>query len=331
MNQPLRIGAYEYPRVLLGAGCGNVDGSGWRYHKLLPWSLLGDYWNDPRGIFQTKGLTDGRVGNLGLLDDGITTKKILPDCITGEPFTPQLNNSVGLSGLPYWEYYAKGILRDRELPFAIQYIATAEEPEGRIEQTQQFATACIEYFPSLKVRPLIFLGGGCPNVAHKSTFAWEFCEEVRILKTTGSSVGVNFSPIVDIDLALEVAEVADVLAPVNTISYDWMYENDSVFPFGKISPLVKRGYTCGGISSPRCRKHGLRTCKEIRAHNKKIILFGGPGILYPWHIDEFVEVCDGIQIAALLPIMRPFKPLLDWVLNRAANAKWRLPRESWGA
>ena len=315
----LRIGQYEHPRIFLASGLLNFDGSGYRYHSLPPWRfVMNRLKNDPRVTFTAKTLTDGQAGNMPLLDDGITTKELFPRCIVVDPFTGHTINAVGLSCKPYQFYFERGIWQDQTRPFVISYLANAQTPQLRTDQVKRFAEAWSKYAPTLPFWPIVTLNGGCPNVEHRSAFFDEIAKQVRVLQATGSSVVVNFSPIIDTGLAGEMSFVADAEAICNTIRHSYMAEHDSVWPWGKKSPLEKRGFPEGGWSGPRCLKYTLKTVRAIRERNKKAIIIAGNGIQRPGDVGEAKRAgADAISIG-ILPVVRPFWPLVNSVISRAS-------------
>ncbi|MCX6809767.1 MAG: hypothetical protein NTZ65_03425 [Candidatus Berkelbacteria bacterium] len=323
----IAIGGVPYRRIFCASGAANIDGGGYPYHKHWWWRGVRGWYNDDRVTKQMKTITDGSKGNMPLRADGVTPIEFLPRCIVADPITAHAQNAVGLSCWSYEKYFDGGIWRGEENNFWISYLANADTPEGRIAQTEKFASACQQYFPTLRIKPGVMLNGGCPNVKHRSTFTQEIIEEARILRRIGGPIGFNCSPVTELEFVLTLAGYFDLVAPCNAIPHAFMAENDEVwlsYWWSKESILKKRGFTEGGWSGNRCRKYALRIVRQIREADKKVILMGGNGILAPWDIDRFRNAGADLVSIGILPTLYPFRWWLNQVISRADKIEWEV-------
>lgn len=237
----------------------NKIGGDWRQHR--PLKLIPGYsWEGSTFISKTTPLKP-RIGNMDLRQD-LQPVEFFPSCIYIDYFKAIALNDVSLSSPGAEALLSYGFWQNMPGPFLISFMAIAETPEARLEETMAFCVLLKKNLADFKAKFGLEVNISCPNVGHKPAILIK--EAVGALKIVKSilpatprilKVNALTSP-QDVKKIIDQGD-CDALAISNTIPWlqnatwtnnpatqiNWveLFEND-------VSPLKRRGYKNGGLS-----------------------------------------------------------------------------------
>ncbi len=284
----MRLHDIDFGPVIGASGVQGFYGEGYPHHKwfrkLFPFGF------DFNGLtFTAKTTTlESRRGNMQLGDDGLTVRKLFPDCIRVNFREAAVLNAVGLSGPGALFLLAKNgpcnPWIERTSPFFLSFATTATTPELRLKETRDFLKYLQVFASQFKAPFGLQINFSCPNTEHGPTEGMAFVAEVHATLDTLRSLNVPLVPKLNIltppSIARQISDhsACDALCVSNTIPWGSLPAqiNWSGLFGSQESPLAK--YGGGGLSgSPifepvREWVHQARNDASIR---KPIIAGGG--------------------------------------------------------
>lgn len=237
----------------------NKVGGDWRQHR--PLKLIHGYsWEGSAFISKTTPLKP-RIGNMDLRQD-LQPVEFFPSCIYIDYFKAIALNNVSLSSPGAEALLSYGFWQKMTEPFFISFMAIAETPEARLEETMAFCVLLKRNLAGFKAKFGLEINISCPNAGHKPE---------ALIKEAVSTLKVVKSILPDTPLVLKINALTnprdvkriteqgycDALAISNTIPWlqnaAWTkrpsMQIDWLKLFGDtISPLKLRGFGNGGLS-----------------------------------------------------------------------------------
>lgn len=305
----MRIGKVEFPYdVFCAPGARGFFGEGYPFHRLT--EMLGMTWKGTNFVSKTTTWLP-RMGNMPLRKDGITPKEFLPACITIKPWTGHVLNAVGLSGPGAGDLFKRGLWQKLNEPFVLSFMAIGAGREERLDEYRLFRNRLKEYLLRRLLRKenlVLQLNLGCPNTGLPLENLYdEQAEALAIMKELDLTLTVNFNPLVPVALLrfLQDTGMCEGFWVCNTIPYDWRGLGEKVFG-KKVSPLIERGFSGGGVSGPACLSFTAQTISDARKAGVVLPIVGGNGIQRPRDVQLMKEVgASGISIG-VVAMMRPW-------------------------
>lgn len=306
----MRIGKVEFPyAVFCAPGARGFFGEGYPFHRLS--EMLGMTWKGTNFVSKTTTRYP-HIGNMPLRKDGITPREFLPACITIKPLTGHVLNAVGLSGPGAVDLFERGLWQKLSEPFVLSFMAIGTSQDERLDEYRLFRNRLKGYLHRRLLRKenlVLQLNLGCPNTTLSLENLYdEQAEALAVMKELDLTLTVNFNPLVPVALLrfLQDTGLCDGFWVCNTIPYDRHSLGEKVFG-KKVSPLVERGFSAGGISGPACLSFTAQTIKAARKAGVVVPIIGGNGIQWPRDVEVMKEAgASGISIG-VVAMMRPWQ------------------------
>ncbi len=314
----MRLRDIDFGPVIGASGLQGFFGEGYPHHKLF--KILFPFGFRFNGItFTAKTTTlEFRRGNMSLGDDGLTTRKLFPDCIRVNLGQAAVLNAVGLSGPGALFLLAKqgsdNPWIQRTEPFFLSFAPTATTPELRLKETKDFLKYLQVFAAQFKAPFGLQINFSCPNTEHGSTEGEAFVAEVHAVLDALRPLNVPLVPKLNAltppNIARQISDhpACDALCVSNTIPWGSLPEKiDWVGLFGvKESPLAK--YGGGGLSgSPIFEIVRDWMCQaRNEAGIRKPIIAGG-GIMNESEAGELVRSGASAISLGSIAIVRPWR------------------------
>lgn len=301
---------------ILGIGFGPVWGASgiqgffgesYPYHTLL--SVLPGF-NFTGMTFVAKTTTlEPRKGNMELAKNGISPKKLFPDCIKVKWFKGAALNSVGLSGPGAEELFDDWRWQRRTSPFMLSFMSVAAKPEQRIAEAKEFFTLLQARKYEFKGQFGLQINFSCPNVGLDPD---ELAKEVFAVLDMAGMLKIPIVPKFNTETPVElVAQIAKhenchALCVSNTIPWNNIPKEYRLRVFGSTtSPLTK--YGGGGLSGEFLMRKTFSWVYNAKQAGIKIPINAGGGILKPQDIHDLKEAgADSIFLGSVA-FLRPWR------------------------
>ncbi len=249
----MKLQGIEFGSAFCSSGTRNFDGSGWPYHRYLPWRSVD--WSGSTLVTKTTTV-DARTGHMILKDDGLTPIVFKPDCINVSPLSGITLNSVALSGPGAAAVLQMSALRAHNRPFLFSFMSAEHNAEDRLRDAYKFVHIMRSNWP-IAHRPIgIEINFSCPNVAHggKDRHWHDWCEEIRYTLVALSVLGVPLVPNFSVETPPELIKwvmllpECDAVSVANTLHFSSALLDRQKLFGTEISPLARFGG--GGLSGP---------------------------------------------------------------------------------
>lgn len=302
----MRLRGIDFGNVMNASGARNFFGQGYWFHPWLrPFGLSFD-----NSTFVAKTTPfDPRKGNMRTKNnDGMTPKKLFPDCIVVDHLKQTVLNAVGLTSPGVKSLLACGSWQHIRHPFFISFAALSDSVEARLDEYKAFVTILkpqLRYFRAPVGLEINFV---CPNKEHVSILTVEEIWEVlNILSALHIPLvaKMNIFMSQEVGLGVQKHRACDAICMSNTIPWDELpHVIDRNAWFGTtISPLKK--YGGGGFSGAPLFSLVNGWIHEARRSGFHKPIIGCGGILSAQDAcGMFSAGADAIQIGSV-GILRP--------------------------
>lgn len=304
----MRLRGIDFGYVMNASGARNFFGQGyWFHHWLRPMGLSFD-----NSTFVAKTTTlEPRKGNMATEnDDGMTPKKLFPDCIVVNHRKQTVLNAVGLTGPGAEVLLASGLWQGMRYPFFISFAALSDSVESRLNEYKAFMALLKPHLRHFLAPVGLEINLVCPNKEHVSMpTGEEIWEVLNILSGLHIPLVLKMNILMDYSMGIHAERhwACDAICISNTIPWDALPDFiDRNAWFGTtISPLKK--YGGGGLSGSTLFSLVIGWIRGVRAggFHKPIIGCGG--------IMRWQDAClmldagaDAIQIGSVA-ILRPWR------------------------
>ncbi len=305
----------EYGSVFCAPGAREFFGGGYRFHRY--WIRAGMTWEKTTFVAKTMTIAT-RPGNMPTENDGMTPRELFPRCVIVKPLSGHVLNAVGLTNPGAEALLTDGRWQADPAPLLISFSAVGDSLEERIKEYEQFVDLAKRHLGGFISPVAIQLNFGCPNLDQLDLLA-DKQKEIpialeRVARLTRPVIA-NFGVAADFQLIKIAADHPDchALWIANTVPWgdrriDWkkLFGSDQ-------SPLVKRGFTPGGLSGPACFQlaeqavwrlrnggvtkpivagNGIQSVLAVRRlHRADVdaIAIGSIGIVRPWRMRSVIQ------------------------------------------
>lgn len=304
---PLKIGWVEFlHHVFCAPGARGFFGEGYLYSRYF--AHLGLTWDGTNLAARTTPFFP-RMGNMPLGDNGITPRELIPRCIVINPLNASVLNAVGWS--------SPGVVKLLEMnrwqqivdSFVLSIGTVGLDEKERREEYVRFRDLLEPRMAEFKSSFALHVACGCPNIGHNlAELQAEIIDMLRILHPLGLPLVPNFDPLVPVELLLRIQDsgLASAFWLANTIIYEHDGLGKRLF-YRAQSPLIGRGFSGGGISSPACLPYTLKVVEEARRAGIILPIIAGNGI----QSTEAVEKCHSAGASAIaigaVAMVRPWR------------------------
>lgn len=236
-------------------------------------------WKGSTFVAKTVTLSPHR-GNLKVAEEGITSVEEYPACIVVDEERQQVINAVGLTGPGVRAVMERGKWQGWNKPFFLSFMAVAETPELRIEETRQFVEIMKEAKPQFDSVWGLQINFSCPNTdLDIGLLVSEIEQSLSVCSELGVALVPKVSLVVPVVRMMQIMESphCDALCLTNSMPVD-----------APDSPLSKLG---GGGLSGKPLFAPMVACVEelVGLHATKPIIAGG-GILSPEDARELLSM-----------------------------------------
>ncbi len=331
--------AVEYGNVFNTSGARNIDGSGWRHHKVVP----GLRWEGSTFVARTV-TADENMGNMPMKQDGLTPRELFPRCIKAYFGIPATLNAVGLSNPGLEAVLDMGSWQSRTDPFGISLMAINPDLERRFDELKLCRDLLGQRLGEFKAPFFIQLNVSCGNtqIGQRSHFIVETVRSCEILSDLGRPILPKINVFAKPDQVAIVDQHPDCAGFVDSNAIRWddlvMIGIDVRNVFGtEVSPLKAFGGgalsgpllhtpVCNhirrlrdaGVSKPIIKEGGTLTAKqtdEAMGAGADAVGLGCVGILRPWSVADVIEESNLIVAQHLACRMNMGSGL--WPINQA--------------
>lgn len=251
----MKLRGKEFGYVFNCSGARGFFGNGYWFHRFLK---IFSGFTPNRLTFVAKTLTLLENRGNAPVDKNFRLKWPFPRCIIIKWFKGVALNAVGLSGRGVKETLAAGILQKLPGPVVLSFMANGKTKQDRLRQFREFVALLEKELPNFEAYLVGLLALqvniSCPNAKiNMKELEEEALEMLQIAARLGIPIDLKVNVFVSVEFIkkIEASGLCDVITCSNTIP--WL-EFDNEIPweelFGSriISPLIKRGFTAGGLS-----------------------------------------------------------------------------------
>lgn len=304
--------------IWLASGSGNFFGEGWSYHH---WPIMRNFIDFNGVTFVAKTTTVGKRervegGNMDLVKKGKSwvPKKLFPGCVYISPrswINGVMLNAVGLSGPGAKALFETEQWQARTDPFMLSFMSLGDLAK-QLEEFERFCKIFQNYHMYFCATVGLQLNVSCPNVVHNQS---DLIGSIRPLLDLAATLGIPVGIKVVVTMSPKtVAELAkhpacSFIVVTNTLPWGQLPEKVNWKRlFGtETSPLIKRGYTGGGLSGKPLLPLVIEWIKEFREHDTRTHINAGGGILHPRDVLKLKSAsADSVSIGTV-PIFRPWR------------------------
>lgn len=287
--------------VFMGPGLKGWFGEGYWFHFLI-WLFFGNIWSGMNFVAKTT-TWPSRKGNMKLRRDGYRMRGLFPRCIILRWLWGCILNCVGLSGPGFLALVGKGRWQKRGDSWILSFMAVGETTEERIQEYRDFIRYLKARLTELRqhgAKIVLQLNFGCPNTENPlETLRGEIKECLRIARETGLPLMANFNALVPAELLLDLEQsgLVDCFWIANSIPYETDHIGEIIFGSAE-SPMIRRGFKAGGVSSLLCLHYTIETVREARRIGVTLPIIGGNGVQSIGAVKALMDAgVDGIEIA----------------------------------
>lgn len=304
----MRLRGIDFGNVMNASGARNFFGQGYWFHRF--WGPFGLDYTGSTFVAKTTPL-DPRKGNmLTANDDGMTPKKLFPDCIVVDHLKQTVLNAVGLTSPGAKALLTYGYWQRMRYPFFISFAALSDSLESRLEEYKAFVMLLKPHLRHFFAPVGLEINLVCPNKEHVSMpTVEEVWEVLNILSGLHIPLVLKMNILMDHHMGIEAQRhwACDAICVSNTIPWDALPDFiDRNAWFGTtISPLKK--YGGGGFSGAPLFPLVTRWIRRVRAGGFHRPIIGCGGIMR-WQDACLMldEGADAVQIGSVA-ILRPHK------------------------
>ena len=304
----MQLRGIDFGHVMNASGARNFFGQGyWFHHWLQPFGLS---FNNATFVAKTTPLDPRKGYMLTKNDDGMTPKKLFPDCIVIDHLKQTVLNAVGLTSPGAKALLACGLWQAIKYPFFVSFAAISDSVESRLNEYKAFVALIKPHLRYFKAPIGLEINLVCPNKEHVSMpTVEEVWEALNIL----SGLGIPLMPKYNLSLSYDEAMVLSrhpyfhALCLSNTILFGQMpHAIDWKGLFGtEISPLKK--YGGGGLSATPLFPLVTEWIRQARNWGFRKPIVGCGGIMRWQDGCRMLDVgADAIQIGSV-GILRPWR------------------------
>lgn len=304
----MRLRGVDFGYVMNASGARNFFGQGYWFH---PWLRpIGLSFDGATFVAKTTPL-DPRMGNMATKnDDGMTPKKLFPDCIVVDHRRQTVLNAISLTSPGAKALLTYGYWQCMRYPFFISFAALADSVESRLEEYKAFVILFKPYLRHFLAPVGLEINLVCPNKEHVSMpTGEEIGEALNILSGLHIPLVAKVNILMSFETALRIQEhrACDGVCVSNTIRWDELSNFlDREAWFGTvISPLEK--YGGGGFSGAPLLSLVTGWIRGVRARGFYKPIIGCGGIM------RWQDAClmldagaDAVQIGSVA-ILRPHR------------------------
>lgn len=302
----MRLRGIDFGYVMNASGARNFFGQGyWFHHWLRP---IGLSFHGATFVAKTTPL-DPRKGYMATKnDDGITPKKLFPDCIVVDHLKQTVLNAVALTSPGLKVILTYGYWQRIQYPFFISFAALSDSVESRLNEYKAFRTLIKPHLPYFSAPIGLEINLVCPNKDHVSMpTAEEVGEALNILSALDIPLMPKYNLLLPYDEAIAISEHSHfhALCLSNTIPFGCMpHQINWKGLFGtNVSPLKK--YGGGGLSGSMVFPLVIEWIEQARKRGFYKPIVGCGGIMRwqdGWRMLD--AGADAIQIGSV-SILRP--------------------------
>lgn len=306
-----KIAGIDFGPIWGASGATNFFGEGWPYHRRLKqWFPNGFDYTGLTLVAKTTTL-DPREGNMPL-DHNLMPLESRPKCIYVSPYSWLMGsalNAVGLSGPGAQDLFKDGRWQRMTEPFFLSFMSVAEDPLGRLAETQRFADLFMKYRDNIHANVGLQVNFSCPNVGLQVS---NLIQEIgKTLETLGD-LCVPLVPKLTVETPIEAAlkisqhPLCEALCVSNTINFNNLTSWEKSRYFGtQKSPLEKFGG--GGASGSILREKVVEWVRDYRNAGGELHINAGGGILHPQDVSALKKAeADSVSIGSLF-FLRPWR------------------------
>lgn len=191
------------------SGVQGFFGEGYWYQKIFAKIFPGYSFDEVTFVAKT-ATANKTIGNMPLMEDGISPKERRPNCIKAglwQILWGVMLNSVGLSNIGLQALVDKHRWHARSKPFMISVMAIGKTREEREIEIRKIVSCLMQLIPTLNAPIAIQHNVSCPNTKHKIAQD-EFVEETFFLLSILSTLGVPI--FVKINILASVEDAARI-------------------------------------------------------------------------------------------------------------------------
>lgn len=269
----------DFGRVWDASGVRNFFGEGYPYH--LPFRPFGLNFHGSTFVAKTTTLHP-RDGNMPMREDGVTPRRLKPDCIRVRFFKGAALNAVGLSGPGAEALFDEGRWQKRKKPFFLSFMTVEDSRARRLDELNAFMRLADRHLPDFRAPIGLQLNLSCPNAGRHD--GGDDVEEARMMLAHLSGLGIPIVPKFSITTPPEtVARIAshpacDAVTVSNTVPWSDIPTDLRMELFGTdMSPLSH--YGGGGLSGAPLLPMVIAWLEEARRIGFPKPIAGGGGIL----------------------------------------------------
>lgn len=304
----LTLHGVNYGTVFNAPGARGFAMEGYPFHRI--WRPLGLDWTGSSFIAKTTTL-EKRAGNMPLGADGITPRELKPRCIATDFVGGHVINAVGLSGPGAFFLFELGIWQNLTKPFMLSFMSVAPTKNERLAELREYVRLALPYIKGCRAPVAQQLNLACPNAGHKQDeMIDEAGESLELLGPLNCPVVVNLNPAVSLSALKEIAAHPNcsALSPTNTLPWgtDDRIPWKTLFRGDGISPLTRRGFTPGGLSSPLCVPIGIELIRTARDSGVTKPFIGGNGIQDVRTAEQFFDAGASAIALGVIGMLRPW-------------------------
>lgn len=226
----------DFGLVWCASGAQGFFGEGYWYHRW--WKPFGLSFDRATFVAKTTTFTPQK-GNMETREDGITPKRLKPDCIVVKPFRGMALNAVGLTGPGAEALFADGRWQARTEPFFLSFMSVADTLSKRLDELNGFMRLGHEHLPRFRAKVGLQINFSCPNAGRASD---DLAYEGALMLAHAAALRIPLVPKLSVTTPIEAAAriaehpACDAVCISNTI------------PWAMVDAKTKRKFSRDGTS-----------------------------------------------------------------------------------